>query len=270
MAEYTGVAALIIVGIILLAAFYLINGSHKVYPSQTANKSQNTTQPKQNSTGTQKPNSSKTSGTGSSPGYPNGKNQTSSGKPEYYCLQNRTSVLVYNGNFSTGTFENWNVTGSGFGPSPVNLYNANQNGYYYQNEWSGYYGMYAATTYHQLSLPTPGNISTSFVVILPYLNFQIYSPQSSNLYVEILFNGKPAIVSYYDTLNGQDTNRTDTFADASINMSSLMCDSVTLRVVSKVLSATSNYQNLFIAVGNFYQTLYPYETPGILLNSTVT
>ena len=192
----------------------------------------------------------------------NTSNQSSAASP-YNCISNSTQVPIYYGNFSSGTYFGWNVSGSGFTTAPLNLSMANSANVYYQNEWQGYYGTYAATSYHQLSRPSPGSISTGFVVINPYLNFQIYSPKSSRLYVEIDYAGNPVIITHYNTLNGIGTNITDSFAYASMNLTSLMCKSVELRIVSNATGATSNLQGTFIAVGNFYQSAYPYQTPAI-------
>ena len=83
--------------------------------------------------------------------------------------------------------------------------------------------------------------------------------------MEILADGKPVIVNYYDTLqNGYTPGE---FAYASIDVANLMCQDVAVRVVSN--AGPLSGQNVFIAVGNFYQSDGPYQTPGILVNSTV-
>ncbi len=47
-----------------------------------------------------------------------------------YCLSSRPIVQLPNGNFSTGTYEDWNVTEYGFSSAPLNLTWANKKGAY--------------------------------------------------------------------------------------------------------------------------------------------
>ena len=187
-----------------------------------------------------------------------------------YCIpQNTSYVWVGNGNFSTGTYYAWSTNGTGFGTGPLNLSEANYNGLYYGNPWRGYYGNFAATTYSQAHPILPGILSSNFVVVEPYLNFQITSPGNKNIYVEILYNGKPLFVNYYNTTSAPNANTLGTFAFASINLTGVICKSVTLRIVSNVSQTSSSQQNQFIAVGNFFMSKYPYYTYGVTVNGNV-
>lgn len=172
------------------------------------------------------------------------------------CLSNMSYVWV--GNFSTGSYFGWNTTGSGFGATPLNITFANQNGIYYGSPWSNYnhYGSeYFATTYSQSRPIRPGILSSSFVVVEPYLNFQIISPANPQIYMEISYNGKPEVIEHYNT-SSMGYNMS-TFDGESINMSSLLCKSVTLSIVANVSAVTSSDQNQFVAVANFYQSPTP-------------
>ncbi|MCL5428101.1 MAG: hypothetical protein M1321_02875 [Candidatus Marsarchaeota archaeon] len=193
----------------------------------------------------------------------------------YQCESTNTVLSIGNGNFTNPTenhFFGWSTSGGGF--RVINLTSANQEGDYYVNKWSGYgNNIFAATTYRQPGPPVPGTLELDYIPVLPYLDFQIYSPASPRLYVAVISaNGHEAII-HYNTLNGTGTNTTDAFASASLNMTSLMCQGVTIDIVSNVSQTQSSFgivssnQNLFIAVTGFYQSMYtPSTTRGIVAN----
>ncbi len=184
------------------------------------------------------------------------------------CFSQNATVAIYNGNFSTGTFAGWNTTGVGFGAAPSNIIHDNSNGLYYGSPWTGYNGTFFATTYTGGTTVSIGNLtSDSFEVTEPYLNFKIISPQEATLYVEILENGTPFLVDHYNTLNVANAS---TFENASIPVVALLCKTISVKVVAGVVSERQPTLNKYIAVGDFYMGKAYVETPGILVNSTLS
>jgi len=186
------------------------------------------------------------------------------------CLSQSAEVPVYNGNFSTGNYTGWFTSGDGFGSAPLNLTYANENGGYYNHTWIGYDGNFVATTFHGGLALQPGNLTSKpFKVVEPYLNFRIISPQNNLLYVEILVNGKPVIVAHYNTYNAPGNQYPSSeFVNASMPLSLLMCQNVSIRVVANVVGSIAT-RNMYIAVGDFYQSRQPNSAPGIIVNQTI-
>jgi len=186
------------------------------------------------------------------------------------CLSNKAVVPIPNGNFSTGTYADWNVTGAGFSLAPINLTYANKNYGYYGAPWSNFgNNTFAATTYQKGLAVQPGNLTSSaFEVTEPFLNFKIVSPQNDLIYVEILYQGKPVIVVHYNTYNVPgNPNPQTTFENASIPVATLLCKNVSVRIVTDEvgLSTTS-----YVAVTGFYLSKTPISTPGIVVNTTTS
>lgn len=178
------------------------------------------------------------------------------------CQSKSATAAILNGYFSTGNYYGWNASGLGFGATPLNIIYANNNSIsgYYGAPWAGYPGQFFATTYHGgLSLQVGNLTSNVFQVTEPYLNFKVISPQSNLLYVEILNRNKPAIIVHYNTYVL--ANATNVFANASIPLTTLMCQNVSIRVVAGVTGPAQNLN--YIAVGGFYMGTSAVSTPAI-------
>ena len=190
------------------------------------------------------------------------------------CVSPNPTFPIDNGDFGTGTYAGWNITGQGFINSqgkalPTNLSFANQNDQYYGQPWSNYGGSYFATTYvGGISLSTGNLTSNPFAVREPYLDFKISSAPSSLLYLELLYQGRPYYIEHFNTLNASGGNNPQsTFENATLPLFNMLCKNVSVRVVSGVVGSISTVHDL-IAVGDFVQSKIPVQTPGIVINST--
>lgn len=179
---------------------------------------------------------------------------------------NTTFNMVVNGNFLTGTYYGWTATGPAFGLFPLNLTNANANGCYpYGQEWLGYNGTYAASTYQcNLKSNSTGNITSSrFIANKAFLNFQVLGSGGIFSYVEITYANRTAIKAYFNT-NMASGNRTGefTFANATIPMLTVKGKPVQIRIVVKEQNSID-----YLLVGNFRMsdTAAPMRT-GVLVN----
>lgn len=191
--------------------------------------------------------------------------------PQGSCLATTPTSQIFNGNFSTGTYIGWNLTGAGFGSTPFNLTYANKQNVsaYYDHPWVGYSGTFTATTYQGGTNIQPGNLtSLPFKVIEPYLNFKIISPQQDQIYVEILQNNTPVVITHYNTNIPGNPYPTSQFLNASMPLSLLLCQNVSIKVVAQVVGGYTNLRN-YIAVGDFYLGKSAISTPGIIINQTI-
>ncbi len=203
------------------------------------------------------------------------KNTTTIPPSPINCVSPNASAVINNGNFATGTYGGWNITGQGFLNSsgsavPTNILAANANWAYYVGPWIGYSGTYFASTYHGGISLTPGNLtSVPFKVVEPYLNFRIISPQSSLLYVELLQNGKPYLVAHYDTLTTTGNNSQQSiFVNETLPLLNLLCKNVSVRVSSGIVGSISTVRD-YIAVGDFVQSKSDLTTPGTVINASI-
>ena len=171
---------------------------------------------------------------------------------------------VYNGDFVTGDFTGWNMTGNGFADGPMNITKANAERCYIGAPWTGYNGTFFATTFNCGLSNAPGNLTSSpFIVDEPFLDFRLVSPQDDSLYVEILLNGTPVIVAHYNTYNATAFGATSsyTFRNATIPMISVAGKVVQVRIVADTLK-----QHNYIAIGDFSLQPQPSSTPGVAVN----
>ena len=116
---------------------------------------------------------------------------------------NTVYTYVFNGNFVSGTYAGWSVTGNAFGTAPLNFTKADKIGCYPGNaQWTGLNGSYYASTY--TCAPTGelyiGNLTSEpFLVTEPFLNFQIIGYDSPYTYIAIIYNNTPYVTAEFNT-----------------------------------------------------------------------
>lgn len=178
------------------------------------------------------------------------------------CVSRNATVAIANGNFATGTWADWNVTGPGFGLAPQNKTKLIKEGAYYgntTNPWGNYNGTFFASNFKVGVGLQAGNLtSNAFNVSQLYLNFKLISSQNALLYVQILRNGTPVITTHYNTYvsppGAQDPQ--STFVNASIPLGTLLCQKVSIRLVAGV-TGLSSQGNGYLAAGDFYLSRSP-------------
>jgi len=181
------------------------------------------------------------------------------------CLPSNASVIyIPNGNFSTGTYEYWNTTGTGFGNAPFNLTLANKEGDYYGVKWNGYTNTnFAGSTFRGGFAKSPGNLTSSqFLDNDSYVNFKIISPFNNAMYIELLENQTPVLSAHFDTYNASgNVNAQTTFINASLPIYEFSCHNLRIRIVSGYVG-TSTTQ--YIMATDFYLSNKEITTPGII------
>jgi hypothetical protein len=188
-----------------------------------------------------------------------------------FCVPSTpTEMPIYNGNFNTGTYLGWNVTGKAFGNAPLNLTYQNKQHNYYGAPWSGYNNTFVASTF-QGFVSGQGNLTSApFQVTEPYLNFKIISAQNKGLYMEVISNNSVFEKVYFDTFNSSLTsNYFTTYLNGSINLYPLLCKNASIRIVSD-LEASISSKYSYISAGNFYLGPSPVQTPGILVTANLS
>ena len=188
-----------------------------------------------------------------------------------FCVPSTpTATPIYNGNFSTGTYLGWNITGKAFGNAPLNLTYQNKQHNYYGAPWSGYNNTFVASTF-QGFVSGQGNLTSApFLVTEPYLNFKIISAQNKGLYLEVVSDNAVFEKVYFNTFNPSLTsNYFTTYMNGSINIYPLLCKNASIRIVSD-LEASISSKYSYISAGNFYLGPSPVQTPGILVNTNLS
>jgi hypothetical protein len=187
---------------------------------------------------------------------------------------------IYNGNFTSGEYTGWNVTGGGFGTAPLNISKADSELCYSGMPWSNYVGDFFATTYTCGTDVAPGNITSQFFNVVPstpFLNFRLISPANNYLYIELLranfrkvgdtqeyINSTPVLVAHYNTYNLTiNTTSSSTFANVSIPLTCYTNEVLQLRVV-----AITEQQGDYIAAGDFNLANMPLQQGGVGTNLT--
>ncbi len=172
--------------------------------------------------------------------------------------------FIYNGNFSTGTYTGWNVSGIGFGAYPSNISVLNEKGCYPGKPWNNNSVGNAASTLNCNLVHNYGNLTSyPFKVSKAFINFQVVSTDDPYAYVELLVNGTPYESVYFDTVNiSTASSQASKFMNASIPVINLTGKVVQIRVVTQIESFLN-----YIAVTNFRMSNRPNLAPGIIVKT---
>ncbi len=186
------------------------------------------------------------------------------------CISANQITAIYDGNFSSGNYLGWIPTGVGFGTSPANITFDDEYNEYYGHPWTGWNGIFFATSYSGGLSVSQGNLTSKpFLVTEPYLNFKVISPSSAQLYIEILHNNNREVTIHYNTFQASNnTNATSNFVNASIILVPLLCKQVQIRIVAQVVGTGQNEFN-YIAATGFYMSKRAFSSPGIIVNQSL-
>ncbi len=245
----------VIFAVIIALSIYFVNNkiSHQYITTPTVNPTKiNITT--QTNTSISKPNITKTQNVTV--------NESAPSKP--VCIEATNNIEpIFNGNFSTGTYAGWIVTNAGFGTHPLNITFLNKHNDYYGIPWNNYgNNTFMATTFEEGIAVAPGNLtSMPFKVTEPYLNFKLISPQNGEIYLEILENGTPKELAYFNTYAGPNGGPT-TFENESIPLQDFLCKNVSVRVVFNIAGTT---ETNYVAVTGFYLSKTPRTAPNTVL-----
>jgi hypothetical protein len=161
-------------------------------------------------------------------------------------------VPIPNGDFESGTYEHWTVSGEGFGTAPSDMPQVNAQGMYIDTPYTEYQGSFAASSY--LAQRDPGATGTltsdAFLISRPYLEFLVTGMQNAQIYVELWVDGSPVKRLEPDNPNTR-------FARVSWNVTQWVGRMGSIKVFDGSISRPRGY----IEVDDFYLTNTPTVTP---------
>ncbi|MGC8567810.1 MAG: hypothetical protein ACP5RP_00925 [Candidatus Micrarchaeia archaeon] len=195
--------------------------------------------------------------------YSNNINSAAYVSGSYSSFSNYSSI--YNGNFSTGSYEGWIVKGKAFGSAPVDINNANTEMCYPAYPWTGYKGLYFASTYNCGSNWFNGSLTSyPFKVTKPFLNFQVVSSFNNGYYIYLLQNSTPVMVVTVQTFNLTNQPTNYYFKNVTIPLFNYINKTMQIEIVSNL---QQRRRGVF-AIGNFYLSDGIYQSPNVAVNMT--
>jgi hypothetical protein len=173
---------------------------------------------------------------------------------------------IINGDFVTGTYYGWDVEGKAFGTAPLNITKANSQGCYPEGaSWSGYNGIYFASTYGcGYTSQAEGNLTSfPFITTMPFLNFQIIGSGGERGYIAVTYDNKTYIKAYFSTKNiSTELNGAFVFTNATLPLATVIGIPIRIKIVTDETTPID-----FLAVGDFKLSGAAAQTrQGILVN----